>query len=614
MATVTGYQIHYDTDNDGPGIDDGVSGGNAIVEIDTLSQVALGQGDVDYYNTVGVVSGLFYQGDDGVYFVPDDDTGFPPFEGGWVTAYTEATTGTTGIDSINGTTGRDVIHDTDGSFADPTGMDNIEGGDGADVIIFGDGDDTVRGRDGDDTIGLYTTGSGNNVLDGGAGDDTVIGGSGNDQIEGGDGNDFLTGGQGTDSISAGTGTDQILVADDHDYADIQGGEGADDFDTLILSGNTTCDGVDVVFTDSEKGTFAFQGITTIGVFEEIEEIVGTDYADTLDASASATSISLDGKGGDDTLTGGAGADRLVGGAGSDTLTGGAGADEFAVLDGDGHATITDFTLSGAEADQLDLSGLTNANGEPVKVGDIDVSDDGSGNALLSFPNGETLTLEGIIPDYLDGPTLQAMGVPCFTAGTAIRTANGDVTIDALCPGDMVQTLDNGLQPIVWIGQRRLSRTDLVFQPKLLPVLVHAGALGNERDMLVSPQHGMVTHSTDGQPHLARAIHLALDGGPGFRIARGIRRVTYFHLMFEHHQIVMSDGTPSESFYPGPMATRALAAAQRAEVSALFPGLMPHTRTLAQIAAIYGPTARSFLRRHEVSRNTADLFRAAPAMG
>jgi hypothetical protein len=46
-------------------------------------------------------------------------------------------------------------------------------------------------------------------------------------------------------------------------------------------------------------------------------------------------------------------------------------------------------------DQPDVSALTNPDGSPVESFDIAVSDDGHGSAVLTFPGGETVRLEGV---------------------------------------------------------------------------------------------------------------------------------------------------------------------------------------------------------------------------
>lgn len=325
-------------------------------------------------------------------------------------------------------------------------------------------------------------------------------------------------------------------------------------------------------------------------------------------------------GGDDTLDGGAGDDFILGGDGDDVLTGGDGNDTFAYNPGDGHDTITDFNVGNsgtlhdgntANNDSIDLSPFYDS----VREIRADFEDDGilnqsnatdtKGNATdysdnTQFDNG-SLTFQGV--DASDFGT-ENTGVVCFTSGTAIRTPLGEVAIDDLRVGALVCTMDNGPQRIVWIGQRQVGLSELLQNVRLRPVLIRRGVLGATRDLLVSRQHGILV----GRGHLARAAHLA-KSTPGIRIASGKRQVTYIHLMFEAHQIVFAEGSPSESFYPGPMALGMLNGASRANLTALFPALDSAT-DCADLLSGYGEPARVYLQNAKAVRSFLQADRCA----
>lgn len=159
-------------------------------------------------------------------------------------------------------------------------------------------------------------------------------------------------------------------------------------------------------------------------------------------------------------------------------------------------------------------------------------------------------------------------VPCFVAGTLIDTAQGPRRVEKLQPGDRIITYDGGMQPLAWVGRRRVAGIG-----KLAPICIAAGALGNQRDLWVSPQHRLLIRDWRaemlfGVPEvLVAAQHLVNDTD----IRRRDReRVTYVHLLFDSHRIVYSEGIPSESLHPGDLALGAFGAAARAEVLALFP--------------------------------------------
>ena len=72
----------------------------------------------------------------------------------------------------------------------------------------------------------------------------------------------------------------------------------------------------------------------------------------------------------------------------------------------------------------------------------------------------------------------------------------------------------------------------------------------------------------------RAIHM-LNDTTIEQIA--VDEVTYFHILFDTHQIVFSEGLPSESLFPGEVAKFGLNDAALKEVYALFPELKAATK-------------------------------------
>ncbi|NCW68043.1 MAG: hypothetical protein EBV86_05665, partial [Marivivens sp.] len=413
--------------------------------------------------------------------------------------------------------------------------------------------DTLYGGIGNDTI---TSQGGNDTVDGGSGDDTIYYGAGNDLVYGGDGNDVI------DDVSG----SQLGGADT-----VYGGAG-NDTAWLGLDGDTFYGGTgnDTVYGEGGNDTLYGE--------------VGDDW--------------LQGDDGDDILDGGDGNDVMVGGAGNDVYVLSSGLDYIGGFD------LGDSDLDGFTNDQLDVSNLTNANGDPIRTVDVTVIDDGSGNAKLMFPNGEQLILWGVAPSLVDtGPELFKMGIPCFTAGTMILTPKGEVPVENLRVGDIVVTRDNGPQPIVWCGSRHLSSAELDAAPDLRPIRLDASILGGDRGLLVSPQHGVFTKTDEhgGTDTLVRAKHLARLKGGKVRVAQGVKKVTYVHLMFEKHQIIYGNGIASESFYPGPWGLTALERESVFEVLRLFPEI---GRLGAETG--YGQTARPVAKFRDLPESISDM--------
>ena len=65
---------------------------------------------------------------------------------------------------------------------------------------------------------------------------------------------------------------------------------------------------------------------------------------------------------------------------------------------------------------------------------------------------------------------------------------------------------------------------------------------------------------------------ALINWPGIREMKGKKSAIYFHVMLAKHSVLVANGSPSESFYPGAVAMASLDEAQRAAVLKLVPSL------------------------------------------
>lgn len=204
-------------------------------------------------------------------------------------------------------------------------------------------------------------------------------------------------------------------------------------------------------------------------------------------------------------------------------------------------------------------------------------------------------------NHENGDTDDLNTTPCFTPGTVVETDKGPELIENLGIGDKVLTRDNGYQTIRWIGSKHITGRDLAATPHLRPILVRAGALGNDlpaRDMQLSPNHRLMVSSEqtalyfEDREVLVAAKHLVNN--------RGIYNVqttgtTYIHFLFDRHELVRTNGSWTESFQPVDYSLRALGNAQRQEILELFPELRSKSR-LERF-----PAARKILNKLEIQR-------------
>jgi len=581
-------------------------------------------------------------GNDTIYGDGGDDS----LSGG---ADNDSLSGGSGDDRIEGGTGHDTI-------AGGTGNDAMSGGDDADLFVMEDdfGTDKIAGGEGGkdyDVVTFDALSNGVSVTYTGAeagtategpnsvsfteieklvltnSSDYVDASIGGVAVDTGAGDDTIKVGDGAYDIDAGTGDDRIIR---------EAGTTADDANSVIDAG----DGIDTYVAGSGLGAdhtvdLAASRLDHAGNdrgdllnFENValENSAASVKGDSKDNTITARGTqdnslsggdgddSIDGGGGNDNLHGDAGRDTLIGGDGNDTLDGGQGDDQLTGGDGDdvfvysgGHDTITDFNAGNTgplDDDDTTNNDFIDLSGYYDKI--FDLRADYEDNGILDQSNFETtdytynskfedgsLKFIGVQAQHF---TYDNTGVVCFGKGTAIRTPRGDVLVEDLRVGDLVTTMDNGPQKIRWINTRSYDAEQMQKGSHLHPVLIKRGTFGAERDLLVSQQHGVLVGQSGDS--FARAKHLA-DAAKGVRIAKGKKSVTYVHLMFDDHQVIFAENVPSESFYPGPMALTQMSKPHRAAFSKVLPALGTGRVSREEVAKVYGPTARVFLKKKQV---------------
>lgn len=219
-----------------------------------------------------------------------------------------------------------------------------------------------------------------------------------------------------------------------------------------------------------------------------------------------------------------------------------------------------------------------------------------------FVPSVTYTLLGDPPPSTTGGAPFSV-IACLVAGTMIRTRGGLVPVERLEPGDPVWTIDNGFQPIRWVGRWQVAPAAMQAQPGLRPVRIEAGALGAgvpHRTTLVSAQHRLLVRSAIAQRMFGRAEVLVaaryLSGLPGVRAVVPDQPVTYAHLLLDRHQIVAANGALTETLLTGQQGLAALPPWTLMTLSARLPRLVSQPPVPAR-PIVTGARARKLLTRH-----------------
>ncbi len=177
----------------------------------------------------------------------------------------------------------------------------------------------------------------------------------------------------------------------------------------------------------------------------------------------------------------------------------------------------------------------------------------------------------------------------FHRGTRIALASGaQLAIEQLQPGMRLLTRDHGPQPVRWIG-----RTTLRARGSFAPVVIGAGTMGNDADLIVGPHHRLFLYQREKLAGLSvaellvQAQHL-VDGETVFRREGGFAE--YFSLVFDRHEIIYAEGIPVESLMVNAATVAALPAELAAELRDNLPGISQHQHfgvepSESQLAAI-----------------------------
>jgi len=131
---------------------------------------------------------------------------------------------------------------------------------------------------------------------------------------------------------------------------------------------------------------------------------------------------------------------------------------------------------------------------------------------------------------------------CYVRGTLIRTARGDVAIEALTIGDLLVTASGERKPVRWIGHRKLDCSRYPEPSSAWPVCVVAGAFGERfpaRDLWLSPEHCVAAEG------VFIPIRYLVNGKT--IVQRERASVEYWHVQLDAREVIFAEGLPAESY-------------------------------------------------------------------
>ncbi|XPV69995.1 MAG: hypothetical protein ACNI25_05315 [Halarcobacter sp.] len=309
---------------------------------------------------------------------------------------------------------------------------------GDDTIYSSSGTDIIDGGSGEDLLSFETSGTGviadlSNLneqatnqgritianienLEGSNQVDTFSGDSNINKIYGLDGNDTIFGAQGDDSLFGQGGDDKIIGGSGNDIID--GGINTSQGDSVDYS--TSSNAVSLTLANSGNDAIATIG-TEQDTVRNIENIIGSQYNDTLGGNADNNSIS--GNNGDDTFIASDGNDEFIGGSGNDTI-------DYSNRVDNINVTLIDNSpsniVNGTFTDTVyQVENITGSQVNDTITGD-------SGINTLKGQEGDDTISGGAGNDVIDGGTNTAQGdsVDYRSSSSAVKLTLSDSGNDA----------------------------------------------------------------------------------------------------------------------------------------------------------------------------------------
>jgi len=199
-------------------------------------------------------------------------------------------------------------------------------------------------------------------------------------------------------------------------------------------------------------------------------------------------------------------------------------------------------------DTIDLHGIAYTSGDTPDynsaTGELDIIHSGNTVASLFFGQNNGLGTASFTVAQESGGTgiVVTDNVPCFLRGTLIGTPCGEVPVETLTVGDLVNTVSGAAKPIVWIGTGRILITR-GRRCAATPIVVRKGALADNvphHDLRITKGHALFL---DGvlipAEFLINHRSIAWDDRA--------QEVEFYHIETTQHDVLLANAAPAETY-------------------------------------------------------------------
>ncbi|MGB3244148.1 MAG: Hint domain-containing protein [Sulfitobacter sp.] len=169
----------------------------------------------------------------------------------------------------------------------------------------------------------------------------------------------------------------------------------------------------------------------------------------------------------------------------------------------------------------------------------------------------------------------------FARGTLIQTVEGEVPVEDLQPGDMINTSSGEPAELIWIGSSNFVPADAGRRMPLIRIMPDSFGQSRPSSFLTVGPAARVLHTPHhlrGDADHARMLTPVREFLDGVNVIEVVppTPVRLFHLCLTRHAAIMAGGIEMETFHPGVNATRDLTHSLRNRFLGMFPQISHFT--------------------------------------
>ncbi|SFK02476.1 Hint domain-containing protein [Celeribacter neptunius] len=169
----------------------------------------------------------------------------------------------------------------------------------------------------------------------------------------------------------------------------------------------------------------------------------------------------------------------------------------------------------------------------------------------------------------------------FARGALLPTPTGPVAVEDLLPGDLIETVDQGVQRVQWIGSMPLdthgARSEAAKPERLYRITADTFGLGRPApDLMLGAGARYLLRADALKAYLGVSEAMApvpslVDGVSVIEVTP-ISTVRSYHIALSRHSLIRVNGVELESYHPGTTLSGQLLSELRPRFMELFPYL------------------------------------------